>query len=451
MAKRNSVNLDITNNTDGFDISGGTTPRTLTVIGGNVAFSTSGSNTYTLPSTSGTLVDLSSTQSLSNKTIDSATSTIILPFSDLGSSTANATLSNSTFNTTINHTTGLFALGWTGNTSTNSICKISSTNTSATGYLLDVVADNTGSSIKPIRVQARQTTVIDTDAFGNLVISPKLQTSGNPTHLTITGAAHTGLASGFEVTDVNFNLARTIQRGLGTISLDRAVRFQGRTLSFVSSSTVTDAINVDIETVSAGGNASITRSTGLRVKPSLASHHGLWVDGTVSYTGDAAAFGLSGVKIIRFVGNGGNMDSVFNDNGSLSFNSTVGFQFISRIDSSSTPSGTPSSYNGSSPIVLQNDSSGGNYRLHSYLNSGWRTFPSTTSTDTLTNKTMSGSSNTFSNIGNSSLANSSVTIQGTTNQINTTSSSVSLGSSATLSLAANVVAAVSMQQFYTCV
>lgn len=55
MAKRNSVNLDITNNADGFDISGGTTPRKLTVTGGDVTVTGSGSATITFPSSSGTL------------------------------------------------------------------------------------------------------------------------------------------------------------------------------------------------------------------------------------------------------------------------------------------------------------------------------------------------------------------------------------------------------------
>lgn len=45
---------------------------------------------------------------------------------------------------------------------------------------------------------------------------------------------------------------------------------------------------------------------------------------------------------------------------------------------------------------------------------------SPTSTDTLTNKTISGSSNTISNIGNASLTNSAITING---------SAVSLGGS----------------------
>lgn len=37
MAKQNSVNLDITNNSDGFDISGGTTSRKLTISGGDIS------------------------------------------------------------------------------------------------------------------------------------------------------------------------------------------------------------------------------------------------------------------------------------------------------------------------------------------------------------------------------------------------------------------------------
>ena len=75
--------------------------------------------------------------------------------------------------------------------------------------------------------------------------------------------------------------------------------------------------------------------------------------------------------------------------------------------------------------------------ISSISNTGTLTLPTTTGTvaltsditvtptssNTLTNKTMSGSSNTFSSIGNSSLTNSSITINGT---------AVSLGGSVTI-------------------
>lgn len=367
-------------------------------------FTTGTTRVLTPPDADTTIVGTDTTQTLTNKTINASSNTITLPFNSVANPTSGISMSHTSFNYAATYTTGLFSSAWSGDTTTSSIFKISSTNTSATGYLLDVIADSTSSLVKPFRLQAKQADVLTTDAFGNFVFSPKLQTSGAPVNFTVTGSAHTGLTAGTEITDINFNLARTIQRATGAVSIDRAVRFQGRTLSFVGSSTVSDAINVDIETITASTNATITRSTGLRVKPSVNTHHGLWVDGTVSYAGDAGAFGLSGVKIIRFVGNGGTMNSVFNDNGALSASATDGFQYISRIDSASSPSGTATSYNGSSPIVLQSDTSGGNYRIWSYLNSAWRTFPSTTSTDTLTNKTMSGSSNTFSAIPATALA-----------------------------------------------
>jgi hypothetical protein len=62
MAKQNSVNLDITNNADGFDISGGTTSRKLTVSGADLSLTGSGSATLTFPTTSTTIAGLGITQ-----------------------------------------------------------------------------------------------------------------------------------------------------------------------------------------------------------------------------------------------------------------------------------------------------------------------------------------------------------------------------------------------------
>jgi len=75
---------------------------------------------------------------------------------------------------------------------------------------------------------------------------------------------------------------------------------------------------------------------------------------------------------------------------------------------------TGGSYDGSAPVTFAIDS----------------TVATLTGTQTLTNKTISGASNTLSNIGNSSLTNSSITING---------SSVSLGGSVTVTATASQV------------
>ena len=73
MSKNSSVNLDITNNADGFDISGGTTARKATFTGADITLTGSGSNTMTFPSSAQTLVGLTSTDTLTNKTLTSQT------------------------------------------------------------------------------------------------------------------------------------------------------------------------------------------------------------------------------------------------------------------------------------------------------------------------------------------------------------------------------------------
>jgi len=63
MAKQSSVNLDITNNADGFDISGGTIVRKLGISGGDVTIAGSGSAVVTFPSTTTTIAGIGITQS----------------------------------------------------------------------------------------------------------------------------------------------------------------------------------------------------------------------------------------------------------------------------------------------------------------------------------------------------------------------------------------------------
>lgn len=72
MAKRNSINLSATPNADGFALSGGTTERSLTVTGGDVTLTGSGSAVITFPSSTATLATLALAETLTNKTLTAA-------------------------------------------------------------------------------------------------------------------------------------------------------------------------------------------------------------------------------------------------------------------------------------------------------------------------------------------------------------------------------------------
>ena len=92
-----AINLGITVNTDGYSLAGGTTSRSLTVSGGNVALAGSGANTYTFPASTDTLVGLAATQTLTNKTVTGlilAANTATVPALTFGAGTTLSSPSN---------------------------------------------------------------------------------------------------------------------------------------------------------------------------------------------------------------------------------------------------------------------------------------------------------------------------------------------------------------------
>lgn len=100
--------------------------------------------------------------------------------------------------------------------------------------------------------------------------------------MLLTGAAHTTLAASVEVTDVNFNLARTVQFSTGALATQRTVRIQAATYAFVGASTITNAATLAISGAPiAGANATITNSYALWVQGGTTR-----LDGVVSF--DAA-------------------------------------------------------------------------------------------------------------------------------------------------------------------
>lgn len=97
-------------------------------------------------------------------------------------------------------------------------------------------------------------------------VKQQVTTSGSPTIVLVTGAANTTLAASAESTDINFNLARTVQFATGTLTTQRAVRIQAPTYAFVGSSTLTTASTLAISGVPvAGTNATITNAFALDV------------------------------------------------------------------------------------------------------------------------------------------------------------------------------------------
>jgi len=117
---------------------------------------------------------------------------------------------------------------------------------------------------------------------GRLTLTPDVITSGSPTLMLLTGAAHTTLAASVEVTDVNFNLARTVQFSTGALATQRTVRIQAATYAFVGASTITNAATLAISGAPiAGANATITNSYALWVQGGTTR-----LDGVVSF--DAA-------------------------------------------------------------------------------------------------------------------------------------------------------------------
>lgn len=70
MGKNNAVNTVITNNADGFEISGGTTARKISVTGGDVNMTGGGAAVITYPASSATLATLGLTETLDLKRVN---------------------------------------------------------------------------------------------------------------------------------------------------------------------------------------------------------------------------------------------------------------------------------------------------------------------------------------------------------------------------------------------
>ncbi len=101
---------------------------------------------------------------------------------------------------------------------------------------------------------------------GSLIINPNTVSSGTPRNFIFTGAPHTNLTASTEMTDINYNLSRTVQFATGAITTQRAFIVQPPTYGFVGASVITDAYTLFISGAPiVGTNATITNSWALGV------------------------------------------------------------------------------------------------------------------------------------------------------------------------------------------
>ena len=198
---------------------------------------------------------------------------------------------------------------------------------------------------------------------GNATFSALASTSGSPTVFTITAPAHTTLAASTEATDVNINLARTVQFNTGALTNQRAFRIQAPTYGFVGASTMTSAATFVVGGAPLEGtNATISFSKAMVIEDTAhnaASGYGLIIEGSGIANGAGAIttivdFAVGGSPFSVSLGNETstltNLYRVFVDNDE--YDSTTNVRTVSNVGAASFSA--PSVVVGSSLVTMQN-------------------------------------------------------------------------------------------------
>lgn len=117
-----------------------------------------------------------------------------------------------------------------------------------------------------------------TPTLAAMTLTQIAASSGAPTLLSLTGAAHTNLTASTEVIGVRFNFAQTKQHATGALATQREVVFDAPTYSFVGLSTITNTATVAITGAPiAGTNATLSNTYALWVQSGKVQ-----IDGSIS-------------------------------------------------------------------------------------------------------------------------------------------------------------------------
>lgn len=160
---------------------------------------------------------------------------------------------------------GLQALGATAPTFTNTA----------------LIASNGGSTGDILELRDNATIVTKVYDGGGILHTQVAGTGAQIPLMLCTGINHTALTASTEYTDLNFNLARTVQFATGALTTQRAMRIQAPTYGFVGSSTITNAATLSISGPPvAGTNATFTNKWALWLETG-----GVKVDTTITTVG----------------------------------------------------------------------------------------------------------------------------------------------------------------------
>ena len=133
-----------------------------------------------------------------------------------------------------------------------------------------------------------------------LAVTPVASTGTQSPSVTVTAPSHTALTASTESSDLNINLARTVQFATGALTTQRAVIISAPTYSAVAASTITTAVTLSIEgPPNAGSNVTITNPVALNVGTS--NGIGIIISGVQNQSNDLFRANVTGVDSTTFI------------------------------------------------------------------------------------------------------------------------------------------------------